>query len=685
MAPEQHARRGADALSDQFSFAVALWEALYGVRPYAANELPAVWRLQEPPAQARVAPWLRRVLQRALRLAPSERYPDMAALLAALREESARARSFRLRLAAGATAALVAVAVAAAWGSARTARLCTGAAAQVAAVWNPGRIGLLRAAFLSTPAPAALATWELSRRGLDAWFTAWAAQHTEACQATALRGEQSEAVLDLRRACLARRHAEANALLGVLQAASAEGLARAPEAVDALLPPSACSDVEVLRAQARPRDAQARALLDEAKARFDTGGYAEALERTSAAVARAKSLDDGPALASALLLRGRLEEHTGDLKAAEPTLLDAFAKAEASRDDATAGEAATLLSLVLGSRQARYAEAHSWLKLAEGTIGRAGNSASLQARLLQAQGLVAYAEGHLAEAMLAHQRAVALFRKAEPDSLALADALNALGAALRGGRRATEALEAFDGALKLLLGKVGEDSDLVATTRNGMASALMLEGRFDEAATLYQQALATFTQRLGPTHFRTVTTANNVGVVLAEQGRYAEALPWFAKVLAAREATLLPTDAKTADAHANLGMLLVELGRDDEALAHFAQARRILQGYPLDHFSQAESLLGVARVQLARGKGALAKEPLGQVLALCEGKEGFRFDYTRARANFLLGRALAEGAPRKPAEGKALALGARAALVGFGPERFKRDIGEVDRWLAAHP
>jgi serine/threonine protein kinase len=96
MAPEQFTGDTIDARTDQFSFCVALYEALYGTRPFAGDSLPALTanvtagRVRPPPASARVPGWLRRVLLRGLRADRTQRYPSMEALLAALSHDPAR-------------------------------------------------------------------------------------------------------------------------------------------------------------------------------------------------------------------------------------------------------------------------------------------------------------------------------------------------------------------------------------------------------------------------------------------------------------------------------------------------------------------------------------------------------------------------------------------------------------------
>ncbi len=96
MAPEQHEGRNVDARSDQFGFAVALYEALYGVRPFAAKtrdalgEAVAHGRVEPAPARSRVPQSLRKILLRGLAARPGDRFPTMRDFLVALGRDRGR-------------------------------------------------------------------------------------------------------------------------------------------------------------------------------------------------------------------------------------------------------------------------------------------------------------------------------------------------------------------------------------------------------------------------------------------------------------------------------------------------------------------------------------------------------------------------------------------------------------------
>ncbi|MFP2910350.1 serine/threonine-protein kinase [Pyxidicoccus sp. 3LFB2] len=116
MAPELLDGRKADALSDQFSFCVALHEALYGVRPFEGSSLEEVAgaaleeRIRPAPHGTKVPAWVRRVTLRGLKPRPQERYPSMEPLLAALAPPPRRAWA-RMAALAGAACVLGAVGV----------------------------------------------------------------------------------------------------------------------------------------------------------------------------------------------------------------------------------------------------------------------------------------------------------------------------------------------------------------------------------------------------------------------------------------------------------------------------------------------------------------------------------------------------------------------------------------------
>jgi hypothetical protein len=86
MAPELFDGASADARSDQYSFCVALHEALYGVRPYSGqsvSELSTNARrgtLAKPPGR-RVPGHVRRALRRGLSPRPEDRFSSMTELL----------------------------------------------------------------------------------------------------------------------------------------------------------------------------------------------------------------------------------------------------------------------------------------------------------------------------------------------------------------------------------------------------------------------------------------------------------------------------------------------------------------------------------------------------------------------------------------------------------------------------
>jgi len=347
MAPEQLRRGTADARSDQFAFCIALFEALYGERPFAgqgAFDLALAMEsgeLRTPnPAVRRVPAWVRLVLARGLAFDPAARFPSMDELLAALSRDPAAARR-RLWGIAAAVAVLLVAGLGLRELALRRARVCAGGEAKVAELWNPERKAAVHTAFRATGLPFAEGTWTGVERALDRYAEGWAGMHREACEATRVRGEQSEALLDRRMFCLDQRLRDAGALIDLFSHADGAVVEKSVAASADLPALASCADLSALNARVPPpTDPKVRQAVRKigqevavARASAAAGRYAVGLDPARRAAAAAEKIAYPPLRAEALVVRGGLEERTEDFAAARATLHDAWWIAEEGADD----------------------------------------------------------------------------------------------------------------------------------------------------------------------------------------------------------------------------------------------------------------------------------------------------------------------------------------------------------------
>ena len=115
MAPEQFIGGEVDARTDQFAFSVALFEALYGERPFAGNTVISLaesvtsGKLRPQPKNAEVPGWVRACLVRGLSVNPGNRFPDLGELVATLATDPIARRRRRVLAAAALTVVVAGV------------------------------------------------------------------------------------------------------------------------------------------------------------------------------------------------------------------------------------------------------------------------------------------------------------------------------------------------------------------------------------------------------------------------------------------------------------------------------------------------------------------------------------------------------------------------------------------------
>ena len=257
MAPEQFFGKATDARTDQFSFCVALYEALYGERPFAGKKLTELTAnvvqgtVRDAPAGTKVPFWVRRILLRGLRSAPAERYPSMAEMLDALGKDPARARrkwwrsARRWRCCRWRSGSASARASRSARHVRRRRRKAGGHLGACTRPINPR--GRDRRRFTPPSCARERATPPTSTRRSPARSPATRRagpnMYKQTCEATQVRHEQSADVLDLRMSCLNERLNGFHALTDVFADATGEVVENAVSATNALATLDRCADV----------------------------------------------------------------------------------------------------------------------------------------------------------------------------------------------------------------------------------------------------------------------------------------------------------------------------------------------------------------------------------------------------------------------------------------------------------
>jgi len=528
MAPEQYLNLQVDARTDQFSYCVALYEGLYGERPFRGDTIARVRKavingeIVEAPKESEVPNWLRNILLRGLSVHPGARYPSMDALLAELSDDPGRPQQSWLR----ALMVLCVGLMIATFGFFQLREQdeghlldgssCQAAAAPLAEAYGPDRERELEQRFADSGLADANQTWRRVDDLLDEMTADLSRTFRYLCLLDQIRGDSRNDFVEHQRACLERRLGPLHALsegLGELPAA-AQG--HALSAAYALLSLTPCSDPSSLQVRVETSEdpkladlsTRLRADLDRARATAWLGRPDEALTITRQVSTEAGHIDNFAVRAEAYLLQGQLEDLRGDYEGAERSLKEALWHAEASRHDEVAIDSLTLLVRVLGVDLQRHDDADRLTPRLTAAVRRLGDKRR-DARAQRNLGLAESARGHT-DAAIVRLQAAAETARSIPGSygrLLGASIRVELGRALTLAKRLDEALDHHKRAIETLESTMGTNNPAVArgslalcetwaakgdTARSFRACRRALELRSEPSVPAYQRAEARF-------------------------------------------------------------------------------------------------------------------------------------------------------------------------------------------------
>ncbi len=723
--------RTATALSDQYSFCVSLYEALFGERPYAAQtafelilELEE-GQLQPPPSGRAVPRWLRRVLTRGLSVRPEDRWPSMEALLERLRP---RRRAWRWAAPAGVVAATAIAVGVASWSSDAT--RCTSAADRLDGIWDAATRAAVERRVLATDVEHAPETWARMQTGLDDYATAWIEGHGEACADAERDASTEEGLLDQRMRCLDGRRRALRALVVAFGDSDASSLSRAVSAIDRLPAVGRCADEAFVRGQsALPADPQQRAQLEaledrlaSARALANAGRYSKALEAVVALETAVEQLGHPPLTVALVLERGVVLRELGRYRDAVEWLERAYFEGKELGLDEEPLTASFQLSFIFGMRLREQEPARTWLGHARAEAERSGDR--LRHAQVLGQEAVLEASGGNLEQVEAFEAALELLREARgPDHLAVAPMLKNLGTLHLQRAEYGEATEVLERALAIEeralgprhprlsgtltnLGAVYHSRGMAQEAVQAMTRALTIDerylepehpglarsldslgnaeatvGRIDEARTHCVRGLEIRTKALGPEHLDVANSHMCVGLVdrLAHDGE--AALRHFERGLAIRREGLGPDHPMTLASQGAIGNVHLDAGRFEAALeAHRTARERIEQTLGPEHARILEPLIGEGRALLGLGRATLAVEVLGRAVTLAEQGRASADDLDRIRFHWAVARV---GAGESARSVVTMVREAKVRLTE-SPSEHRLLLPRIDDWLARH-
>jgi hypothetical protein len=682
MAPEQMSGHTTDARTDQFSFCVSLYEAVYGERPFAGDNIATLVahvmrdEIRPAPRDSHVPATLRAVILRGLSHRHEQRFPSMEALLEALRpREAPRSAGWWM------VAAVIPLAVAAglvAYSRHDDRKLCRGAERKLTGVWDDARKQAMHTAFAAAQLPYGESAFDAVSRALDEYTRAWTSMHVEACEATRVRGEQSDAVLDLRMSCLDRRLGEVAALSSLLATADAATVKEAPRAVSTLSKVADCADVAALKVPAAARiDPAKRTEIDaatkrlaEIKALYSVGKVDTSIEAANKLLAELPALSQPALEAETLVWIGRANADLDRPKESIPAFHRAFATALRGRADDIATDASIRLAqeYFYGRDRAGYDD---WRSIATALLDRVGTLEHKRSFLEQLQCVALWQEGVVKRRLDCLEKHAAKLEREQP----LTEwELTTLGLAASDAGQFEKGVAYARRGVAYSAEHNGADHPRTLEMRAFLIKSLIDFGD-SEAAVKEGQATLERILAVAPNDKYLRAKADlYLGTALSNLRRDADARPHLEAALA--------EDASSSEATVELAKLASRHGQHKDALKlareGLATDEKTLRP---EHPNIVWGLSTLGEAELRVNDAAAALPVLERANQICDHAD--LSPYMIADARFLLARALFIARPAEQARARTLAETAQKVYERAPPTpAFDRERKQLASWLA---